>query len=671
MTRENKTLSVDGKIISIEGERNLLEVIRKANIDLPTFCYHSELSVYGACRLCLVEIQGRGIQAACSTPPEAGLVVRTMTEEIREIRKFAIELLLASHEQNCPTCQKSASCQLQALARRFGVEKVRFKPTLKHLPVDRSSPSLVRDPNKCILCGDCVRACSEIQGIGAIDFAFRGAAVAVLPSFGKDLSKVECINCGQCARVCPTGALAPHSEIERVWKDLDNKKKKVVAQIAPAVRVALGEYFGQKPGAGTTGRIAAALKAMGFAAVYDTAFAADLTVIEEGTEFLERKKAGKSMPLITSCCPAWVKYAEQYYPHLLPNLSSCKSPQQMLGSLMKKTLPEKLGVAKEDLVVVSIMPCTAKKYEAKLPKFAPGGIPDVDHVITTTELALMIEGAGLQFNKLEPESLDMPFGFKTGAGVIFGSTGGVTEAVLRFAWERVASVKLEAVDFKETRGEEGIRELNISMNDLDIRVAIVNGLANAKVVMEKIRAGICQYDFIEVMACPGGCVGGAGQPAAKDRETRQCRAKGLYETDKTLQLHKAQDNYFVTECYEKTIGKVGGHEAHQFLHTEYQNRKRISDEDIALTGNAGAKLRVSVCLGTSCFLRGAQNLLTKILEYLNTRGLENQVEIKANFCFEKCDRGPTITVGEQVIERCTLEKATTAIEEALKVSVKE
>ena len=481
------TVTIDGRDVPIEGERNLLELVRKAHIELPTFCYHSELSIYGACRLCLVQVEGRGIMGACSTPPEPGMQIRTSTLEIREIRRITLELLLANHEGSCPTCTKSADCKLQALARRLGVEKVRFKALHQPAPVDDSSPSIIRDPNKCVLCGDCVRVCNEIQGIGAIDFAYRGSQAAVLPAFGKNLGDVECVNCGQCAAFCPTGALTPKPEIEGVWKALNDPKKKVVAQIAPAVRVALSECFGATPGEDTTGRMVAAIKALGFAAVYDTSFTADLTVIEEATEFLQRKTKGERLPQFTSCCPAWVKYAEQYYPELLPNLSSCKSPQQMFGSLAKDILPKQMGVMRQDLVVVSIMPCTAKKFEARRPEFAPDGERDVDFVLTTQELGRMIQEAGLDFRAMEPESLDMPLGFHTGAGVIFGNSGGVSEAVLRYAVEKVLGKPLDKVDFPQVRGEGGLREAAFTLNGTTVKIAIVHGLANAKIVADKVK----------------------------------------------------------------------------------------------------------------------------------------------------------------------------------------
>jgi NADH-quinone oxidoreductase subunit G len=662
----DKTILIDGRAIPIEGERNLLEMIRKANIDLPTFCYHSDLSVYGACRLCLVQVEGRGLMAACSTAPEAGMKVKTTTEEIREIRRIAVELLLANHEQNCPTCAKSSSCQLQDIARRLGIQKVRFKSAHKPQPIDQSSPSLVRDPNKCILCGDCVRFCHEIQSVGAIDFAYRGSAVSVLPAFGKDLNKVECIYCGQCASVCPTGAITPKSDVEDVWKALDNPEKTVVVQIAPAVRVAIGEVFGAEPGTLSTGQTVAALKAMGFEKVYDTSFAADLTVIEESNEFLKRKTTGGKLPQFTSCCPAWVKFCEQYYPELLPNLSSCKSPQQMFGSLAKDILPEMLKVDRKNLVIVSIMPCTAKKFEAKRDEFKHDGLADVDFVLTTQELARMIEEAGLQFNKLEPESLDMPLGFKTGAGVIFGNSGGVSEAVLRYASEKITGVKVDAVDYHIVRGVEGLREAEIEVGGVKLKLAIVHGLRNARNVAESIRAGKCDYDFIEVMSCPGGCIGGAGQPVSRDFSAKMKRTKGLYEADKTLQLHKSQDNHYVTECYKCHLGEVGGEKAHHLLHTEYQSRRRIEDEDLDLvTGTGEKKLTISVCVGTSCYVRGSQDLLHALLNHIDERHLQNAVDVKATFCFERCNKGPTVAIGDTILEKCTFEKACSVLKEKL------
>jgi NADH-quinone oxidoreductase subunit G len=657
---------IDGREVELGTEKNLLELIRRSGIDLPTFCYHSDLSVYGACRLCLVSVEGRGLVAACSTAPEQGMKVRTSTEEIRDIRRIAVELLLANHEQSCPTCAKSSSCQLQGLARKLGIEKVRFAPSHPAAPVDRSSLALVRDPNKCILCGDCVRFCAEIQGIGAIDFANRGSQVAVQPAFGRDLASGECVNCGQCASVCPTGAIVPRSETREVWKALEDTEKTVVAQIAPAVRVALGEHFGIAPGVLTTGQIAAALKIMGFRQVYDTSFAADLTVIEEAEEFLARKTAGERLPLFTSCCPAWVKFAEHHYPDLLPNLSSCRSPQAMFGSLAREVLPARLGIEEKNLFVVSIMPCTAKKYEARRPELARGGSPDVNAVITTQELAAMIGEAGIRFDQLAPESLDTPFGFKTGAGVIFGASGGVSEAVLRYAAEKLSGQRLDAVDFPAVRGESGTRTVVVRVGTTQIRLAVVAGLAAARTLADKIRSGEESYDIVEVMACPGGCVGGAGQPVTRDPAARRARAKGLYTADKTLELHSSQDNYVVRECYAQTLGAPGSSVAHELLHTVYQSRKRIVDNGIELRGQGSdALLEVSVCVGTSCYLRGSQDLLRALISRLEEKGIAEAVDLKATFCFERCGRGPTVRVGDMIIEKCTVDKALAAIETAL------
>jgi NADH-quinone oxidoreductase subunit G len=650
------TLTIDGRTVAIAGERNLLELVRKAEIDLPTFCYHSELSVYGACRLCLVQVEGRGIMGACSTPPEPGLKIQTTTPEIREIRRIAVELLLANHDQQCPTCPRSANCQLQSLAQRLGIRKVRFKPVHAPVPLDESSPSLVRDPNKCVLCGDCVRVCAEIQGIGAIDFAHRGHDVCVKPAFGKQLGEVECVNCGQCASVCPTGALTPKPEVDEVWSLLADKTKKVVVQIAPAVRVGLGECFGMRPGEITTGQIVAALRHLGFDQVYDTSFAADLTVIEEGAEFLYRKQNGGVLPMFTSCCPGWVKYAEQYFPELLPNLSTCRSPQAMFGSLIKAMLPGQMKIDRKDFKVVAIMPCTAKKFEAQRPELGVDDDPDVDHVLTTQELAHMIQSAGLIFNSLQPESFDMPFGFYTGAGVIFGNSGGVMEAVLRYAAEKMTGGKLEHVEFAEVRGESGLREAKVVVDGTELKLAMVHGLRNAKVVAEQVRAGKSHYDLIEIMACPGGCVGGAGQPINTARNARALRTKGLYQADKLLQLHKSQENVFITECYAKYLGEVGGEKAHHLLHTTYQSRRRIADEVLPLMqARGGERTKVNVCLGTNCYLKGSQDVLNSVLHHAQETGLENRLDVRAAFCLEQCEHGPNATIDGECMHNCTSE----------------
>ncbi len=464
--------------------------------------------------------------------------------------------------------------------------------------------------------------------------------------------------------------VTPKNHIEKVWTAINDEKKKVVAQIAPAVRVALGEMFGLEPGVLTIGKIVAALKLIGFDKVFDTSFAADLTVIEETNEFINRKTNNGKLPLFTSCCPAWIKYAEQNYSDLLPNLSSCRSPQQMFGSLAKQTLPKLLEVERNDIFVVSIMPCTAKKYEADRPEFKTEGNPDVDVVLTTNELGKMIKQAGIKFNELTPESLDLPLGFKTGAGVIFGTSGGVSEAVLRYASEKLTGIKLESVDFKQVRGNKGVLEKTITIDDIELKLAIVHGLKNAGTIAEKVRQGQCDYDFIEVMSCPGGCIAGAGQPVSFDNNVKQLRINGLYDADKMLQLHKSQENPYITECYKEELGEIGGHKAHELLHTKYQSRKRISEEGFSLIGNTDEdKLRVSVCVGTSCYLKGSQKLLQKLLNYVRDKELENLVDIRATFCFEKCDKGPNVQVGEKKIMKSTYDLVCAEINNQLKIVV--
>ncbi|QSH41926.1 NADH-dependent [FeFe] hydrogenase, group A6 [Lentisphaerota bacterium ZTH] len=654
MKTEN-TIFVNGREIAFSDERNLLEVIRKAGIEIPTFCYHSELSIYGACRLCIVDVEGRGIMASCSTKPESGMVVKTDTSDIREMRKINVELLLANHKRECPSCTRSASCTLQDLARRLGVEEIRYKQLEQEEPIDKSSPSLERDPNKCVLCGDCVRVCEEVQGIGAIGFVNRGANAKVAPAFDQDLNEVECVNCGQCAAVCPTGAIVPRQTRDDVWADIYNPSKKVVVQIAPAVRVALGEYFGFEPGVNIAGKLVNALKMMGFDQVYDTCFAADMTIFEEATEFIDRFTKGENLPLFTSCCPAWVKYAEIYYPEMLANVSSCRSPQQMFGSVAKKVLPEQLGVDQRDLVVVSIMPCTAKKFEAQLDKFKEDGMPEVDHVLTTVEIGRMINSMGINFAELEPEAFDMPMGFSTGAGVIFGTTGGVMEAALRYAVEKIEDRKLDKVDFKAVRGLEAVKDATLEVAGQEVKVAIVHGLQKAKELVEKIKAGEVKYDFIEVMACPGGCISGAGQPIAHSEAVRRKRAKGIYNADKQQQLQKSQDNYMVAKCYDEHLGgNPGSHEAHHALHTKYVNRSQLFDAKIPVVrGTENNRLPVIVTICAKQQDCPGQKLLALIVDYVKKNGYGEKVDIDAAFSSRpEADGTICVTVGDQVVDRC-------------------
>ncbi len=647
----NGYVSIDNVKVPLEGEDSLLKVVRKAGIDLPTFCYHSELSTYGACRMCVVEVDRMGVVASCSVPPSDGMVVRTNTERLRKIRKTILELLLANHDRECTTCGKSSQCKLQELSERFSVSTLRFGHGDKKFPIDSSTPGIVRDPNKCILCGDCVRMCAEVQGVGILDFAYRGSKSMVGPAFGKELSDVDCVQCGQCTLVCPTGALMVKSCTSEVWKALDDSNAKVVAQIAPAVRVALGEEFGLPPGAIVTGKIVAALRKLGFDLVFDTSFTADLTIIEEGSEFISRLKNGGVLPQFTSCCPGWVKYVEQYHPELIPNVSSCKSPQQMFGTVAKRYLAKDMGWEPASVRVVSIMPCVAKKFESERPEFAENGVKDVDFVLTTRELARMIKEAGFSWDDLEAESFDIPLGLGSGAGMIFGNTGGVTEAVLRSAQQLLGLGTDSKVIYSEVRGLEGIKEASVNLDGIELNLAIANSLSAAEELLGKMSSGEKQYHLVEVMACPGGCIGGGGQPIAKESDFRQRRAKGLYEADKGQMLRRSHENPYISDLYQRHLGEANSHEAHEALHTAYGHRKRISSGDINVMVSRvkdGPVVDVAVCLGTSCYLKGSYNVLHSLMEKVTELGLEDRVNLHGTFCFENCHESPCVKVGGEV-----------------------
>lgn len=579
MTNEIKTLFIDGKEVGFTDEPNLLEVIRKAGMNVPTFCYRPDLTSFGACRMCVVEIEGRGIQSSCTMPPEAGLKVHLNTEKTRRIRKTVLELLLANHDKSCLTCDKSGDCDLQRYAEEYEIKQIRYpdKDLDDYLPVDDSSPSIVRDPNKCILCGACVRACSEFQGHSVLGFANRGSKTVVQPMNGRPLGQVDCVNCGQCVAVCPTGALTIKSDVEDVWKEITNPNKKVVVQMAPATRVALGEMFGIPSGENVIGKMNSALRKIGFDMVFDTNFSADLTIMEEATEFLERLKTGQNLPLFTSCCPAWVKYLEDQHPDMLHHLSSCKSPMSMLSPILAKFVPEKLNIARENLVIVGIMPCTAKKYECKRPELS-----DTDYVLTSKELGRMIKEAGIDFKVLEPEPNDSPFGEYTGAGTIFGASGGVAEAAVRTAYEFATSETLNDVDIKEMRGTTNrCRDIELDLKGTKLVVRIVSTLKEAEKSIQEIKSGKVQFSMLEVMACPGGCVNGGGQPrSCDDSRIKEERAEGLYKEDAELPIRKSHYNPSIRKLYNEFLEAPNSHKAHELLHTIYKDKFTGSYRDV-------------------------------------------------------------------------------------------
>ena len=557
------TMIIDGKKVNFNDQKNILSVIRDSNIDLPTFCYHSELSIYGACRMCSVETSDGKIIASCSELPKNGLEIYTNSPRIRKYRKMILELLLSNHDRDCTSCERTGKCQLQKLARRYGINQIRFNQLIVENEIDNSSPSIVRNPNKCIKCGDCVMVCEEIQGVGALGFSHRGTEVQIKPAFNKKLSETNCVNCGQCRIVCPTGAITIKNETQKVWDAIYDKNIRVIAQIAPAVRVALGEEFGLKPGEVTIGKIASILRKIGVDEVYDTALSADLTVMEESDEFLERFTKNENLPLFTSCCPAWVKFAENKYPELAKNISTCKSPQQMFGTVAREVFNKKDEEDGKKTFIISIMPCTAKKAEASRPEFSHDGVREVDVVLTTQELAIMIKEVGVNFHTIEEESLDMPFGIASGAGIIFGTTGGVTEAVLRRLLKDKFGKEDCQVIFNSVRGLESIKEATVEVDGKIINIAVVHGLKDADSLVRQIKNGERYFDLVEVMACKGGCIAGGGQPVPRiiTKETRSLRALGLYNIDKINQIKSSEDNYIVKSIY-KDIIKDNNHILH-------------------------------------------------------------------------------------------------------------
>lgn len=569
-------LTINGKQIQAPQGSTILEAARAAGIYIPTLCYHPELRPEGACRLCMVEASGaRTLVASCVYPVSEGMVVKTNTSKVREARKTVVELLLTNHPKDCLCCQKSGDCELQKIAADLGVRRLRFEGgERKAHTMDCSNPSLVRDQEKCILCGRCIHVCRDVQGMNVYSFAGRGFNTIVSTAFEQDLKDSVCTYCGQCSSVCPTGAIVEKDDTEQVWSAINDEDKVVVVQTAPSVRVALGEELGIPAGSVVTGKMVAALRRLGFDKVFDTNFSADLTIMEEGHEFLHRLENGGVLPMITSCSPGWVNLVEMKYPDLLPHLSTAKSPQQMFGAVAKTYFAEKAGIDPSKIVSVSVMPCTAKKAEAAREEMCDSGYRDVDIVITTRELGRMIREAGIDFVNLPEEQFDSPLGTGTGAGVIFGVTGGVMEAALRTVADVVAGESLEKVEYTEVRGLQETREAEITVAGHKVKIAVVNTLASARRMLERIRAGEADYQFIEVMACPGGCIGGGGQPIPVNAEIRKMRREAIFSCDRNSELRKSHENPEIKTLYDTWLGKPLSEKAHHLLHTHYKAQNR-------------------------------------------------------------------------------------------------
>jgi iron-only hydrogenase group A len=568
---ENKlvNIEIDGESIEVEAETSILDAAKILNKDIPTLCYLEEKNLIGACRICLVEIENSGkLAASCITPVSEGLKIKTNSSRIRRNRKMNLEFLLSNHNIECPSCISNESCELREIAEEFGVREVRFEGKKSSYQMDQSTPSIFRDPEKCILCRRCESVCRDIQSVEAVQVFGRGFETVIKPSFYENLADSPCVLCGQCTLVCPTGALREKEYIEEVWQALDDPEKHVVVQTAPAVRVSLSEAFSGKSGEICTEKMVTALKKLGFDKVFDTNFAADLTIVEEANEFVERINQGGKLPLFTSCSPGWINFIEEYYPEYLDNLSSCKSPQQMFGALAHSYYLDNTEVEEKDLIVVSIMPCTAKKFEAQREEMAG----DVDYVLTTRELAQMIKEAGFKFENLEDSNFDQLMGESTGAGAIFGTTGGVMEAALRTAYEKITGKELEEIDINGVRGFDEIKKITVNIDGLEVKAAVAHGLSNARKVFEMIKKGE-KFHFIEFMACPGGCLGGGGQPLAADKEVLKNRMEAIYEIDTNKKLRKSHENPYIKKLYKEYLENPGSEIAHKLLHTKYKVRK--------------------------------------------------------------------------------------------------
>lgn len=574
-------LFVDDKKISVPEGTTILDAAETLGIKIPRLCYHPDLSLEGACRVCIVEVEGaRNFLPACATPVSLGMKVKTNSPQIRQARRDIVELILDNHPKECQTCERDANCELQNLAYTLGVRDRLFEGVRKELEIETSSASVVRDPNKCILCRRCVRVCAEVQGINNLSQLHRGFDTVVAPAYEAPMADSVCINCGQCINVCPVAAFLEKSHTERVWSALADPEKHVVVQIAPSIRAAIGEAFGLPVGTPCTGKTVTALRRLGFDQVFDTNFGADLTIVEEGHEFLTRLDKGKNLPMLTSCSPGWIKFLEHFYPELIPNASTCKSPMSMLSALLKTYYAEQNNLDPEKVYVVGVMPCVAKKFEMERDEHMfKDNIPYTDAVLTTRELAWMIKAYGIDFASLPDEDFDNPLGFSTGAADIFGTTGGVMEAALRTAVESLTGETLERIDFEEVRGVTGIKEASLTVEGKTINVAVANTLQSAKILLDRAISGEKEYHLMELMACPGGCIGGGGQPYPPeghyvlDPEVLKKRAQALYDIDEAKQLRKSHENPYIQRLYKEFLGVPNGEKSHELLHTTYQTRE--------------------------------------------------------------------------------------------------
>ena len=575
-------LKIDDKEIQVEEGTTILQAARQASIDIPTLCFLKDINEIGDCRMCIVQVDGRrGFATSCIQKVEEGMVVKTHSKEVIEARKVILDLILSNHQRDCLTCTRNGNCELQNLAVKFNVTGIEYEGETNKHQIDDLSPSIVRDFNKCILCRRCVSVCKKVQEIGAIDCINRGFNSCISTVGDNSLNDVNCTFCGQCIEACPVGALREKDSIEEAWEKLKDPDTYVIVQTAPAVRVALGDEFGMPIGTNVTGKMVAALKRLGFDKVFDTNTGADFTIMEEGTEFIQRLNENYNLPMITSCSPGWVRYVEANYPENIKYLSSCKSPHEMFGALIKTYYAEKNNIDPEKIYVVSVMPCIAKKYERQRTELKNNGMYDVDCVLTTRELARMIKQANIEFSELENEEFDNPMGEATGAGAIFGVTGGVMEAALRTASEILSGEELENIDFKQVRGEEGIRRAILKIGERDIKVVVANGLGNAKIIMEEIKSGKADYQFVEIMACPGGCIMGGGQPIKNSKiratvDVRKKRADAMYTIDEKSQIRKSHENPVLKQIYSEYIGVPGGHKAHELFHTTYSKKQKYN-----------------------------------------------------------------------------------------------